>query len=161
MSVKFLYALNLLAILGTGLVAGVFLAFSSFVMAALGRMLPAQGISAMQLINITVINPLFMGILFGTAILSFVLVYGSLRQGVNLYIVLGAAFYIGGSMLVTMIFNVPLNDALAVMDPTSASVADFWQNYLRTWTSWNHVRGVAAFAACAAYAQALTMFPHQ
>src|SRR5258705_6992637 len=42
--------------LGAGLVAGVFFAFSSFVMAALARLPPAQAIAAMQSINVTVVN---------------------------------------------------------------------------------------------------------
>jgi uncharacterized membrane protein len=161
MSYKIIYALNFLTILGTGMVAGVFLAFSSFVMAGLGRLVPAQGISAMQSINITVINVLFMGILFGTAILSIVLAYGSLRQGLNSYVVLGAVLYCVGSILVTIVFNVPLNEALAAIDPTSTSAADFWQDYLRSWTNWNHVRGLAAIGACAIYVRALTILPLQ
>jgi uncharacterized membrane protein len=54
--------------IGSGLMAGVFFAFSTFVMSALARLQPPQGIAAMQSINITVINPLFMIALFGTAL---------------------------------------------------------------------------------------------
>jgi uncharacterized membrane protein len=60
-------ALKLCTALGCGLVAGVFFAFSAFVMQALAQPPPAQGIATMQAINITVINPWFMGVLFGTA----------------------------------------------------------------------------------------------
>jgi uncharacterized membrane protein len=59
--------LELVAALGCGLVAGVFFAFSTFVMPALARLQPPQGITAMQSINITAINPLFMLAIFGTA----------------------------------------------------------------------------------------------
>lgn len=62
-----MFALKLLPALGCGLVAGVFFAFSTFVMSALARLQPAQGIAAMQSINITAINPLFMMAIFGTA----------------------------------------------------------------------------------------------
>ena len=61
---------HILALLGSGMVAGVFLAFSNFVMQALQKLPAPQGISTMQQINLTVINPLFMGLLFGTALLS-------------------------------------------------------------------------------------------
>lgn len=54
------FILKFFAALGCGLIAGVFLAFSTFVMSALERLPMAQGITAMQMINITVINPLFM-----------------------------------------------------------------------------------------------------
>ena len=65
--------LNLLAILiivGAGLIAGVFLAFSSFVMRALARVRPANGAEAMQQINVTVINPVFLGTFMGAAALG-------------------------------------------------------------------------------------------
>jgi len=48
---RLLFGLTLVSALGCGLTAGVFFAFSSFVMKALGRIQPAQGIAAMQSIN--------------------------------------------------------------------------------------------------------------
>jgi len=56
-----LFALTLCAALGCGLMAGVFFAFSSFVMNALARLTPGEGIAAMQSINVAVINPLVHG----------------------------------------------------------------------------------------------------
>ena len=58
--------------LGCGLVVGVFFAFSTFIMKALARLPAPQGIVAVQSINIVVINPLFMGALFGTGALCIV-----------------------------------------------------------------------------------------
>ena len=46
--------------LGCGLIAGVFFAFSAFVMKALARLPAAQAIAAMQSINIVAVTPLFM-----------------------------------------------------------------------------------------------------
>ncbi len=66
-TVDHLFALKLFSALGCGLMAGVFFAFSTFVMNALARLQPTQGIAAMQSINITVINPLFMAAFLGTA----------------------------------------------------------------------------------------------
>ena len=54
--------LEIIAIVGSGLTAGVFYAFSTFVMAALARMPPEQGIAAMNSINVTVINPWFFAV---------------------------------------------------------------------------------------------------
>jgi len=54
-----IYILILKAVLGCGLVGGIFFGFSAFIMKALKRLPPAQGIAAMQCINVTVINPLF------------------------------------------------------------------------------------------------------
>jgi uncharacterized membrane protein len=143
--------LVLAAVAGTGMIAGVFLAFSSFIMPALARLPPSAGISAMQNINITVINPLFMAVLFGTAILSLILAFGLWRNGAienTALIYLGIAFYVGGAILTTMVFNVPLNDALANAAPESEAAAQIWRQYLADWTFWNSVRGAASFASC-------------
>ena len=64
------HALTLVAAVGSGLVAGVFFAFSSFVMPALRRLPDEQGISAMQSINKAAPTPVFMSALFGSAAVS-------------------------------------------------------------------------------------------
>ena len=68
-----LLALTFLAALGSGLMAGFFLAFSATVMWGLERQPAPAGIAAMQAINVVVLNPIFLGVFFGTAILSLVL----------------------------------------------------------------------------------------
>jgi hypothetical protein len=55
-----------LCALGSVRSAAVFFAFSNFVMPALARIPPAEGIHAMQAINVTVLNQLFLGIFMGT-----------------------------------------------------------------------------------------------
>ena len=147
-----LFALTLVAALGCGLLAGIFYAFSTFVMKALGRLPAAQGIAAMQSINIVVINPLFMGAFFGTALVCVavaVLAAFEWEEPAVFYRLAGSAFYVIGTIFVTIAFNVPRNDALAAVDPDSADSAGLWQRYLVEWTAWNHVRTVAALAAAA------------
>src|SRR5260221_582131 len=65
---RLLFAMTLFSALGTRLMAGLFFAFSSFVMAALGRLPPAGGIAAMQSINVAVLNPLFFAAFLGPAV---------------------------------------------------------------------------------------------
>jgi uncharacterized membrane protein len=152
------FALKLFSALGCGLIAGVFFAFSSFVMSALAQLQPAQGIAAMQLINITVINPLFMTVFLGTAVACLFLAISSLlrwHQPGAVYLFVGSLLYLIGTVLVTIVFNVPLNDALAKVDPSSTDSAKLWASYLANWTVWNHVRTVAALAAAAAFTIAL------
>ena len=60
---------TVLCALGAGLTAGIFYAFSTFVMAALARLPPVNGIGAMNAINVTVINPWFMAVFLGTPLL--------------------------------------------------------------------------------------------
>src|SRR5262247_2159566 len=149
---RLLFALTLFSALGCGLMAGVFFAFSAFVMNALARLPPAQGIAAMQSINIAVINPLFLAVFVGTAAACLLLAGSALfkwqRPGTG-YLLAGCLLYLAGTFLVTLVFNVPRNEALAAVDPVSADGAKFWTGYLSGWTAWNHVRLVAALAATA------------
>jgi uncharacterized membrane protein len=147
-----------IAALGCGLIAGAFFAFSTFIMEALGKLPASQGIAAMQSINVVVINPIFLGVLFGTAALALFLGFGAMRHLSDsgaIWIMAGAGLYVIGTVLVTMVFNVPLNNALAAVDPASSEGAAVWTNYLKSWTNWNHVRTLAALAASGAFISAL------
>jgi uncharacterized membrane protein len=75
---RLMTAATFLAALGSGLMAGLFFAFSTSVMSALGRISPPAGISAMQSVNVTILNPVFFTVFFGTALLSVVLIVGAL-----------------------------------------------------------------------------------
>jgi uncharacterized membrane protein len=152
------FPLKLIAVLGCGLIAGVFFAFSTFVMKALGQQPPAQGIAAMQSINITVINPWFMTAFLGTSVVCLVLIGSALlrwQQPGTAYLLFSALLYLIGCFGVTMVFNVPLNDALAAANPNSPEGADLWAKYLTNWTFWNHVRTIAAFIAAALFTMTL------
>ena len=61
----------------------------------------------------------------------------------------GGLAYLLGTFLVTIVANVPRNDALAALDPGSVNAAAEWMRYLSDWTTWNHVRTVAAVGAAA------------
>lgn len=153
-----LFVSTLLAILGCGLVAGVFFAFSTFVMRALGSLPPPHGIAAMQSINVVVLNPWFLGVFLGTGavcvLLAVTAVLGSSRPGGGL-VLAGAALYLVGTLGVTMVCNVPRNDALAAVSPETIEGAQVWTRYLSEWTTWNHVRTAAAALAAALFALAL------
>lgn len=144
--------------LGAALVAGIFFAFSTFVMKALRRLHPEQGIAAMQAINVTVLNPWFFAVFFGTALGSIVLaLFGILDWGAagSSYLVAGSLLYVIGCILVTIVLNVPFNHALATVKPGSKEGAETWTRYLSTWTTWNHLRTVASLAAAAAFILAI------
>lgn len=155
---RLFFALTLVSALGCGLIAGVFYAFSTFVMGALGRLPAAQGAAAMQSINVVVLNPWFLGVFMGTAaacgVLGVASVFAWDRPGAA-WLLAGAALYVVGTFGVTIVFNVPRNDALAAVNPASAEGAELWARYLREWTMWNHVRTAAALAATAALIVAL------
>lgn len=130
------------------LVAGVFFAFSVFVMRALTTMPTAQGILAMQRINITVIHPMFLGVFLGNAPLLAITTYVA-RHTPQSYAWLLSAFlvYLVGSVLVTMAFNVPRNNRLAALDASGPEAAAYWPVYAREWLVWNHVRCIASVVA--------------
>jgi uncharacterized membrane protein len=61
-----------------------------------------------------------------------------------------------GAILVTILGNVPLNNALANVDPNSTEGTILWAKYLTDWTFWNHVQTLAALAASAMFIVSLT-----
>ncbi len=138
------------ALLGSALIGGVFFTFSSFVMKALARVPTADGIAAMQSINVVVINPSFMGAFMGTTVLSLGIVWLALirwNHPAAMLFVAGAVSYFVGTFLVTMFANVPLNNQLAAVSATDSAASDVWNHYLERWTMWNTVRTVAAMVA--------------
>ena len=152
MSDSLIFELTLASALGCGLIAGVFFAFSAFVMKALDRLPAPQGIAAMQSINVVVLNPIFLGVFFGAAAACAFLAVRALAAwhlAGAAYMFAGSMLYLVGTIFVTMVFNVPRNNALAAVDPGSTDGARVWVGYVKSWTAWNHVRTLAALAAAA------------
>ncbi|HEY4008292.1 MAG TPA: anthrone oxygenase family protein [Pseudonocardia sp.] len=150
--------LTVLGLLGSALVAGIFYAFSSFVMPALGRLPADQGIAAMQSMNITAIRPAFMSVMFGTALVCVVLITCAVRgwsSGYAVPLLVGSLLYLAGVIVLTIAFHVPLNDSLAVLDPAAAGSAGQWAGYLSRWGAGNQLRWVTPLAASACYTYAL------
>jgi uncharacterized membrane protein len=148
----------IVAALSSGLLAGVYFAFSTFIMQAFARLPADQGIAAMQSINTTIVRSPFIVLFLLTAALSvFIAVMAILywRGGISVPMLTGAVLYIVASFLSTMVFNVPLNDTLDKMDGHSAESAQLWSTYLVDWTRWNHVRTVASLLAACAFVKAL------
>ena len=155
---EFLDFLIFVAVLGCGLVAGIFFAFSTFVMRALGRVPENQGIAVMQAINITVINPWFFLAFFGTGAVCLPIAYLALMNTagtLRAYLLGGCTLYLFGCLLVTVAFNVPLNNRLAAVEPDTSDAKALWTHYLSRWTLWNHVRTTASLVAAGLFAMAL------
>ncbi|MBB3455568.1 putative membrane protein [Rhizobium sp. BK313] len=146
------------AALGSGLIAGIFFAFSTFIMQAFARLPADQGIAAMQSINTAILRSPFMAVFLLTVALSvFIAVMAIVywRGGVSILMIAGATLYIVTTFLSTIVFNVPLNDALDKVDGRSAEAAQLWTTYLNDWTRWNHLRTVASLLASCAFVRAL------
>jgi uncharacterized membrane protein len=154
-------ALILIGVIGAATIGGVFFAFSSFVMRALAQLPPAQGIAAMQRINVVVLNPLFLGVFIGTALVQGMAAGLSLVAWVpqrSPLLLAGAACYLIGTFGVTVALNVPRNDHLASLPADSDAARGYWPTYVREWTWWNHVRTVAALASAASGIAALIVW---
>ncbi|MFE6283919.1 DUF1772 domain-containing protein [Streptomyces sp. NPDC057877] len=151
--------LTVLGVVGTGLVAGVFCGFSTFVMRGLADLPPAQGVAAMKAINGAAVRPAFMLVFLGTALLSVaiaVVTFAVWPDEGRVAALTGSTLYLLGSFGVTAGANVPRNDRLLGLEPGTAEAEAYWPTYVRQWTIWNHVRTVASAAAAVAYVLAIT-----
>jgi uncharacterized membrane protein len=140
--------------IGCGLIAGLYFAFSTFIMTALERVGPAQGAAAMNAINSAILRSLFMPLFLGTSLAGLVLAGLALvrwGQPGAMAMLTGGLVYVVGMFLCTMAFNVPLNNALAAVDPAGTRGAEMWSRYVSEWTFWNHGRTVASTVACALF----------
>jgi uncharacterized membrane protein len=137
------------AVLGSGLMAGLFFVFSNAVMPALARLAPERAVAFMQTVNVTILNPLFLSLFVGTALACAFILVGGLVGWLDArpLLLIGAVLYLVGTFGVTAAGNVPLNDALEALEGEEAVA--FWPEYAARWTRWNHVRTVAAIAATA------------
>jgi uncharacterized membrane protein len=126
-----LFILTFLAALGAGVVGGVFLAFSDFVMKSLGRIAPEAGVAAML------------------SVMLAAFAFAQWQWPSSVPLLAGALLYVLGTFVVTLVCNVPRNNALA------RDGGKVWADYLVTWTRWNHVRSAASIAAAVLFTLAL------
>ena len=153
-----LYVTVFITMLGCGLMAGLFFAFSISVMNGLARRPPAEGMAAMQAINVAIVNPVFLVVFLGTPLACLLVAVLALLQWPDpgsLTLLAGSLTYIAGGFLVTMFINVPMNNRLMALSASSPESADYWKDYLRRWTAWNHLRTIASLAALGLLAAAI------
>ncbi len=139
-------------LIASALIGGIFFAFSNFIMKAFSRLPPSEGMAAMKLINVVVLNPVFLGLFMGTAITSLTMViHATMSWGTPSapYFLTGALLYILGTFMVTGMGNVPLNNQLASVSETNPEAKDIWHHYLKRWTHLNTFRTFSALLACA------------
>lgn len=129
--------------------------FSTMVMRGLDRTGPVDAITAMRGINAEAnASPAFLLGYFSATILALVvgvIAIVRLNQPGSWWLLIGAILAILGA-IITMVFNVPLNNHLDTVDPAGLSVADAareWRAYFSTWTAWNHARTLTAFIGAA------------
>lgn len=143
------------ATLSAAAVGGLFYAFSTFTMRGLDRSDPATAIAAMRGINAEAqANVAFLVLFLGSAVLALVVAVVAavqLSRPGSTCLLAGAVLSLL-ALIVTVGFNVPLNNRLDALDPAQLSAADAareWAAYHRPWTAWNHARTAAPLVGAA------------
>jgi len=140
-----------IASIGAGLMAGVYFAFSSFIMRSLNQLEAENSVDAMNAINEVILRSWFLPLFFGTTLLYLLLAVMAFLDwndpNAPLALITGLT-YIVGMFLCTVLFNVPLNNRLAQAEHGSIDKIQLWPHYYRYWTRWNHVRTISSLIAC-------------
>lgn len=139
-----------LAAISAGLMAGVYFAFSGFIMRSFDELGAKQATNAMNTINGVILRSWFMVLFFGStllfATLSFIALFNAELPGRWLLFAIGL-IYVLGMFVCTAMFNVPLNNRLADVPIDESGVSYNWAHYTQKWTRWNHLRGVCSLVS--------------
>ena len=143
--------LHHIAAVCTGLTAGVYLAFSAMVMPAFERGAPAGAVTIMQDINRYALRPPFM-LPFGAGAAASAGLLIATLTGVDAsgWHLLGAGLSLA-TFVSTAVYNVPLNNRIDALRPSTPTDLATWADLARRWVWGNHVRAVVATAALAAF----------
>ena len=136
-------------VLLTGLSAGFFYAWAVSVIPGTRKVVDLTYLETMQSINRAILNPAFFLIFFGSMIcLSITSIYEFNSNKVTFWMLLASsATYLLGTIGVTVFGNVPLNDALDVIDLSKQGIdqlAKFRQAYELKWNKLHMIRTVFA-----------------
>ncbi|MBH0112593.1 DUF1772 domain-containing protein [Novosphingobium sp. YJ-S2-02] len=135
-----------LLVVATAIMAGVYFCFSAFVVRSLDAIGLPAGMAAMQSINRLIVRSAFLPLFFAsTALCAMVFVVGWLdRQHAGAWpLLMGSGLYVAGMFAVTVLRNVPLNNALDAASAQGDEARENWRRYMRAWLAWNHVRTVS------------------
>ncbi|MFI1988970.1 DUF1772 domain-containing protein [Actinoplanes sp. NPDC020271] len=137
----------LAALLSTGLMAGVFFAFSTSVMPGLRTVDDRTFVTAMQHLNASIQNGVFFLVFFGALVFPVVaaaLFYRSGDRAAMWWTIAAAGLYLM-VLILTVAVAVPLNDQLAAASLADATRAR--QDFEGTWVPVNHARTVLSTLA--------------
>lgn len=141
----------------TGLVAGLFYAFTCAVMPGLRRAEDAVFVATMTAINAAIQNAVFAVTFVGALIFTGGALVAGLASGSRTvpWVVAGLALYVA-TLVITGVRNVPLNNQIDAhaADP-GVTATEARRAFERPWNRWNTVRTVLTTAALACLAGAL------
>jgi uncharacterized membrane protein len=131
----------------TALIAGLFYSYSCSVNVGLGSLPDREYLSAMQSINVAILNPLFFLSFMGTLVLLPVCTYLHYQQPGFTLLLSATIIYVVGSFGVTIFGNVPLNEMLAQVDLQDASPEQIASVRGKFETAWNNLHTVRTTAS--------------
>lgn len=135
----------------SGLMAGLFYAWSISVTPGLAKINDGSYLLAFQSMNRAIISPLFAVVFFGLVILLPVLSYLSFQTSISnqfWYIIFATILYFIGIIGVTIGGNVPLNNALEALQIESMTLEqmeEFRKGFENKWNRLNHIRTISSF----------------
>jgi len=141
-----------------GVMAGVYFAFSAFVMKSLDEIDAPAGMLAMQSINRVIVRSTFLPIFFASSLASVALIALMLIEPSTIgsrWALWGSVLYFLGMFAVTLVGNVPLNNRLEAANAKGPDGVEMWSLYLRKWTRWNHIRTIACTGSLVLFILAL------
>lgn len=110
---------------------------------------PRIAISAMQTMNASVRNAVFAPAFFGTPLVlaaTAVLLWARNNKTSAKFFALSGAVYLCFGLILTMLVNVPMNEALAliVIPQDLYAARAIWLDYSKPWQFWNQSRTVGS-----------------
>ena len=131
--------LTIATALGAATFGGAMYAFSAFVMHAMDRTPTRAAVEAMQQINLSAPRPPLVLVMVGTSLLSVV----TAAVAHTPLVIAGCLLFLA-SIVITGVFHIPRNNALADVDPAGPGAEVSWAAYSGPWQRGNHVRTSAA-----------------
>ena len=143
--------LVIVAAIGAGLMAGLYYAFSAFIMKSFDQIGASNAVVAMNSINEVILRSSFMLLFFGSTILFALLIAAGIfyeTTSASWLLISAGLIYVIGMFVCTAAFNVPLNNQLAAVGDDRQEQTECWNHYYRVWTRWNTFRGLCSLVAC-------------
>jgi len=135
--------------LTTALIAGLFYAYYCSVNPGLSKLGDTEYISAMQAINVAIVNPVFLLSFLGPLLLLPFSTYLQFQESISLkfWFLLAATFlyYLGG-FGITVFGNIPLNDSLAGFNLAEASQEIISRQRIKFEDPWNRLHNIRTLA---------------
>lgn len=141
--------LPLASLLTTAAIFGFFYAWVCSTMWGLDAADPEVAIQAMQAMNASVRNAVFFPAFFLTPVvlaITAALLFRTQHRSACAFFAIAAAVYLFGGFGLTVLVNVPMNEALArvIVPETTEAAQEIWQDYSGRWQFWNQLRTVAS-----------------